>query len=193
MRTRTQNDAGFTLTELIVATGLGLLLLTLVAQTFLLQNRVYKTHDMCSGMLQGGRMAMEAITRDVKAAGYDPTGAGITGLPVTAGRLRILADLNSDGDTLDAFEDITYTFDQQAGIIYKDLGTGPIPFAENVESFVYDYLDQNGNATATPANIRQVRISITTRTEQPDPHYADNQGYRTVTLRSLVTPYNLLA
>lgn len=192
MRAKTRHDDAFTLTELVVATGLGLLLLTLVAQTFLLQNKVYKVHDMCSGMLQGGRMAMEVISRDVKAAGYDPTEAGITGLPIVTGKLQVLADINSDGDTADTAEDVTYTYNQEMGIIYKDTGTGPLPFAENVESFVWEYLDESGNTTAVASNIRQVRITITTRTEQADPNYTDNQGYRTVTLRSLVTPYNLI-
>ncbi|MEA3428733.1 MAG: hypothetical protein U9Q84_05890, partial [Thermodesulfobacteriota bacterium] len=65
------------------------------------------------------------------------------------------------------------------------------PFAENVQSFTFDYLDSAGSATTTTADIRQIKITITARTSKADADYSANNGYRTHSLTSLITPRNL--
>ena len=75
----------------------------------------------------------------------------------------------------------------------RDTGGGGQPLAEDVEGFTVEYLDASGNATTVSADIRQLRIGVTTRTAKRDPRYPRNGGYRTHTLRSVVTPANLMA
>jgi type II secretory pathway pseudopilin PulG len=50
--------------------------------------------------------------------------------------------------------------------------------ADDIEAMQLTYLDANGNVTATPADIRLIRLALTARTDQPDPAYKDGDGYR---------------
>jgi hypothetical protein len=51
------------------------------------------------------------------------------------------------------------------------------PQADNIENLL-TYLDASGNPTATPADIRIIRVSLTSRTERQDPELKNGDGYR---------------
>jgi len=128
----------------------------------------------------------------------DPTAARFVGIPYSATQLQVLADIDDnagtgvgDGDTSDAHENITYTYDSANKQIDRNTGAGAQPFAENIQAFTFLYYDKNGTATTTVADIRQIEITVTARTSEPDPDYGQNSGYRTYTLSSYVTPPNL--
>jgi len=84
-------------------------------------------------------------------------------------------------------KEIIYTYDSANKQIDRNTGGGPQPFAENIQAFTFQYYDKDLNTTTTAADIRQIDITITSRTSKPDPDY----GYRTYTLSSYVTPPNL--
>ncbi|MBU2520759.1 MAG: hypothetical protein KKD50_00860, partial [Proteobacteria bacterium] len=75
--------------------------------------------------------------------------------------------------------------------IRRDTGGGRQEFALNIQTFTFSYLDSSGNATTTTSDIRQIEITITARTAEPDGNYTLNSGYRTYTLTSYITPRNL--
>ncbi len=184
-----KRSKGFTLIELLIAMALALVIITALSSAFLSQRKTYSVQEQISEMTQNVRAAMDMMSREIKMAGFNPTGATFVAIPYNASQLQIRADLNGDGDTSDANEDITY--DIANNQIRRNTGGGPQPFAENIQSFTIQYLDVNGTATTTAADIRQVQITITARTAQPDPDYPTNSGYRTHTLTSYVTPPNL--
>lgn len=191
-------ERGFTFTELLIAMAIGCVLLGAVIGTFILQGKSYDAQEQITEMVQTTRAAMDMISREIRMAGYDPTGAGFDGIPHDASRLQIVADLRgaktsdpADGDTDDPNENITYSYDSKNFQIDRNTGGGNQPFAENIETFTFDYLDGDGNSTTTTANIRQIRVTITARTARLDPGYSANGGYRTYTLTSLITPMNL--
>ena len=149
-------------------------------------------------MQQTARAAMDMISREVKMAGYDPayprifgTVSGIFGIPYSASQLAIRADLNENGDTSGTHENIIYTYDSTDKQIDRNTGGGAQTFAENIQSFTFQYYDIDGNTTTTDADIRQLEITITARTSKPDPDYGPNSGYRTYKLVSYATPPNL--
>jgi len=192
MRCSRQNrENGFTLIELLIAMALALVVIGALSGAFVSHRKAFNTQEQVSEMIQGARAAMDMIGSEVKMAGYDPTRAGIIGIPYSATQLEVRADLNGDGDTSDTHEDIIYTYDSGNKQIDRNTGGGAQPFAENIQSFTFQYLDNGGNATATAADIRQIQITITARTAKPDPDYSTNSGYRTYTLTSYVTPPNL--
>jgi len=193
-----KRECGFTLVELLIAMALGLIVLTSLASAFVSQRKTYDAQEQVAEMVQGARAAMEMINSELKMAGYDPTGAGIVGVPYSATQLQILADIDddagtgvSDGDTNDTHENITYTYDSVNKQIDRNTGAGGQPFAENIQAFTFQYYDKDLNTTTTAADIRQIDITITSRTSKPDPDYGQNGGYRTYTLSSYVTPPNL--
>jgi len=188
---RKNRERGFTLIELLIAMALALVVIGALSGAFVSQRKAFNTQEQVSEMIQGARAAMDMISSEVKMAGYDPTRAGIVGIPYSSTQLEVRADLNGDGDTSDTHEDIIYTYDSGNKQIDRNTGGGAQPFAENIQSFTFQYLDSDGNATATAADIRQMEITITARTAKPDPDYSTNSGYRTYTLTSYVTPPNL--
>ena len=197
-------ESGFTLVELLIAMTIGLIILAALSSTFLIQRKTYDVQEQIVEMVQTARAAMDMMTREIRMAGYDPSGtmssdpldipnAKFVGIPYDADELKIYADLNGDANTdvaeYDTHEYIKYTMDSDYPYeIRRDTGGGRQGFAENIQSFTFDYLDSAGNATTTTADIRQIKITITVRTSKAD---ADYGGYRTHTLTSLITPRNL--
>ncbi|MFQ5965153.1 MAG: PilW family protein [Candidatus Scalinduaceae bacterium] len=181
------NERGFTIMELIVSVAIGMVILVVSLSMFYVQRKTFIAQEQLSEVQQNVRAAMDIIKREVKMAGYDPTGAGFDGIGTSTTQLQTLADLDGDGLTTASNEDIIYSHD----IPNLRIDRNTQPFTENIQAFNFDYLDATGTTTTTPADIRQVRITITGRTAKVDPGYPDNGGYRTYTLNSLVTPKNL--
>ncbi len=74
-----------------------------------------------------------------------------------------------------------------------NLGLGPQPVAENIESLQFVYLDANGNVTANPADIRMIQVNLVARTDQTDPELAKTgDGFRRRILISNIQLRNLL-
>ena len=198
-------ESGFTLIELLITMTIGLIILTALSSTFLMQRKIYDVQEQVSEMVQTARAAMDMMSREIRMAGYaptgyvpigtmqrsDPTGAKFVGIPYDANNLQIYADLNGDEDTDDSNECITYTYDAATLQIVRNTGGGDQPFAENIQSFTFDYFDSAGIAPTTTEDIRQIEITITARTARPDSDYSANSGYRTYTLTSFITPRNL--
>ena len=197
-----KNESGFTLVELLVAMVLSLVVLASVSSAFISQRKTYDAQEQANEMIQQTRAVMEIITREIKLAGFDPTGnafndtSGPYGIPYSATQLQLQADLDGDGtaNTSDSNEVIIYSFDSDNLRIDRNTGQAwafARVLAENIQSFTFNYLRADGNATTIPANIRMIQVTITGRTEKPDPSYGQNGGYRTYTLTSTVTPPNL--
>ncbi len=183
---------GFTLVELLIAMTIGLIILTALSSTFLMQRKIYDVQEQIVEMVQTARAAMDMMTREIRMAGYDPTGTGFAGIPYSSSQLQIVADLDGNGNTTDSNENITYTYDAANLQIDRNTGSGDQPFSENIQLFTFDYLDSAGSATTATADIRQIRITIKARTSKADSNYSADNGYRTHTLTSLIMPRNLV-
>jgi len=189
---------GFTLVEVLISLAAGSILLSAVVSILVLQQQSYDVQDQAAEMVQTTRAALDMIAREIRMAGFDPTGAGFDGISYNPSHLCIAADFRGvlpndppDGDIDDPSERIIYCYEAKNLQIDRNTGGGNQPFAENIQEFVFTCLDAQGNPTTTPADIRQVRVTITGRTLRPDPHYCFNKGYRTYPLTSLITPVNL--
>ncbi|MDY6989206.1 MAG: prepilin-type N-terminal cleavage/methylation domain-containing protein [Thermodesulfobacteriota bacterium] len=190
---------GFTLIELLVAMAISAIVLSVIVGVFVVQRNSYVAQEQIAEMVQTARAAMDMIGREVRMAGYDPEGAGFSGIAYDASKLQIRADLRGDGtndgpdgDTSDPNENITYKYYDTTHQIKRRTGGGYYqPFAENIQAFTFSYLNGDGHITTTTSDIRQINITITARTSKPDPKYPANNGYRTYSLASLITPSNL--
>src|ERR1051325_1960546 len=169
-----------------------MMVLAAVTNTFIGQTRYYNAQEQLNEMQQNARAAIDLITREIKLAGYDPSGAAIaSGIPHSPSQLELLADLNGDGSVSALDEDVIYTYDAPNLRILRSTGGTTTTLAENIVEFTFDYLDANGNSTISSANIRQVRVTITAQTSKPDPNFAANNGHPTYQLSALITPKNL--
>ncbi len=73
----------------------------------------------------------------------------------------------------------------------ENLGEGPQPLADNVEAIQFEYLDVNGNPTATPSDIHIVRVRVTARTNTQDPSLKNGDGYRRRQIASNISVRNM--
>jgi len=219
-------EHGFTLIELLIAMAISLIVLTSISSAFIIQRKAYNLEEQKTEMIQTARAAMDLISSEVKMAGYHHWDQTFTPLLQTTDsttapttyvgmlyddvndppKLGIKADLNSDGNTAGANEEIVYDYDSTDKQIDRDTGGGGQPFAENIEDFSFRYFGHNYDAATESVvddeitssleqeRIRVIEITIIARTADPDPNYTDpthGDGYRRYTLTSYITPPNL--
>jgi len=60
----------------------------------------------------------------------------------------------------------------------ENLGAGAQPQADNIENLQFEYFDADGILTATPTEIRVIRVSLGARTENQDLDLENGDGYR---------------
>lgn len=201
----TKNDAGFTLIEMLVAMGIGMVMIAAVTTTFNSQTRFYNAQEQINDMQQNARGALDVISRELKLAGYKSgtgtvTGLTASGVNLDSSNLVIQADLNQDNQITvassasdpDKLEQVTYSFSSTNKRIQRRLGSlASDIFADNITSFTFEYLTSTGATATLASNIRQIRITITAQTAKPDPNYTVNGGYHTYTVSETITPPNL--
>lgn len=198
-RWQTTSREGFTLIEMVVALGLSLVTVTGVYSLYVSELRAQNVREDRLEMQQQARVVIDVVSRELLMAGFDPRGVNkdvdrtndFQGITYHPDRLTIKADLNGNGLIADPNESIIFVYDAKTHTLRRNTGGGNQPFGENIESFLVQYFDQEGKPTANSLAIRQVGITVTARTEKPDPKFSKNGGYRTVTLHSRLTPRNL--
>jgi type IV pilus assembly protein PilW len=198
-RWRISSCEGFTLIEMVVALALSLVTVSAVYSLYVSELRAQNVREDRLEMQQQARVVIDVVSRELLMAGYDPGGVNhdvdlsndFLGITYDPGRLMIKADLNGNGLIADANESIMFVYDAKTHTLRRNTGGGNQPFGENIESFLVEYFDQEGKLATHSLAIRQVGITVTARTEKPDPRFSKNGGYRTVTLHSRLTPRNL--
>lgn len=181
---------GFTLLELLITLLIAGLVLTAMYVTFISQFRAYQVQEQVNEMVQTSRVVVDMMSREIRMAGYNPTGAVFTGVDADTSQLRFRADFDGSG-TLDDEETIAYSYDNSAKQLVRTTSSGAALMADNIQGFTFDLLNKAGSVTATAADIREVRIVVTSRTARADPGFPANSGYRTYVLTSRITPKNL--
>ncbi len=174
-------ESGFTLVELMIAMTAGVLVMAAVMTSFISQHRSYLAQDDVVEMQQNGRVAMDMFTREIRIAGFDPTGIAGAGInTANQGQLSFTQDITdnagtgpSDGDFLDAGERVDFGFSLaddagRDGIPDADIdgdgvpdptslgrqtgGAGGYqPIADNIQAIEFYYTLANGAQTQTPA------------------------------------------
>jgi len=182
-----------TLVELLIAMALLSVVMAGVTGSFVQQRKVTAIHIQQVALIQHAQAAMDLVTRELRTAGTNPTGAAFVPVTYSATRLEIRADLNGNGTTdttNDPNEHLIYAYDSATKRITRDAGSGAQPLVEHIQTFVFTYLDSAGNPTTVSSAIRQFQVTITARTAAPDPTYKANNGYRTFTMTSLIALRN---
>lgn len=186
MRTRDmrENETGFTLIELLVAMAVGLIILAAVLNIFVHQNQTCKVQTEVAYAQQNVRGAMTVMTREIRAAGYDPADNGFDAVQTaTASSIQIRSDLNADGDVADVDEDVTYAIDNGNGELTRNTNTAIQNVVPNSLQFTYTFSDgdtgipdeTDGDTTNDLDDIRSVAVQLQVHTETEDPHFTD--GY----------------
>jgi type IV pilus assembly protein PilW len=161
------NARGFTLVEILVAIAISGFVLAALYTAFLAQQRLFHVNEQVAEMQQNLRGAALLMTRDIRMAGYDPTGnAGAQILLAGPHRFQFTQDITGnagtgppDGDCDDANENVTYGFsdaiddgdgiaDSGAGNLGRDTGGGFQAIAENIVAIGFAYAYEAGGSTS---------------------------------------------
>jgi len=119
---------------------------------------------------------------------------------ITGNQIELFSNLTADhlaGEPVFLVMAITYSigaFEGKSALLRDDnLGLGPQPVAENIESLQFLYFDANGILTADPDLIRMIQLTIVAITDKPDPELAKaGDGLRRRTLTTNIQLRNLL-
>jgi len=120
------------------------------------------------------QLAVEALTFDVRRAGYDPAAAGVPAVSeARTDRLTLAADLNGDGTVAASSEETTaYVCALPAQQLSRIIGRQSLPLAGGVLACGFRYLDATGTPLAVPpagldvpgrSRIRAVGLDLTLR------------------------------
>ena len=198
-----RHDSAFTLIELLVAMAITGIVAGAVYSVYHTQQKTYLAQQEIVAMQQNLRAAMQLMEREIRMAGYglnDGSGEGIQ--TANADFIRFAMDIhdgsdndadgiidefdeigNSDGDTDDAGEDITYLRADPDGdgvfdLFRRDASAGADQIlAKGVDALDLVYLDEAGSVTADPKKIRSVQLTMVVRTARPDRGYKDSTIY----------------
>lgn len=180
-----ENKRGFTLIELCVVIAISSIVLAGIYASYRSQLASYVTQQTIVDMQQNARAAKYLMEREIRLAGYDPTGkAGASILsPLSANSITFTMDLNEDGDIADAGEKIQYAMTGD-DLGRADLNTSAVlrPAALNLDALNFVYLDEDGNVTTDATQVRRVQITLVARAgdEVPvlAPKHTDKKTYR---------------
>ncbi|MGH7323983.1 MAG: PilW family protein [Candidatus Rokuibacteriota bacterium] len=110
---------------------------------------------------QNARIALDRLAREVRQAGRGSSGDDGPAISV-AERSRIVLHIDVDGDGVAAARSEMITWRLAAGILRRDAGGGAQPIVNGVRDLVLMYFDAHGRVTSVPADVRAVRIVLTT-------------------------------
>jgi len=124
---------------------------------------------------------------------------------ITGNQIELFSNLTTDhlaGETVFLIMAITYSLGISEGksalLRDENLGLGPQPVAENIESLRFRYVMNTGETldVVLPArydDIRMIQVNIVARTDRTDPELAKvSDGFRRRTLTSNIQLRNLL-
>lgn len=174
------DQRGFTLTELLVAIAVVGLIMTGVLTLMMSGNQTYLSGSNQIEAQQAARVALDRMVREIRGAGYNPTGAAcppVTNCPIggalglanpTATALTVQKDTNADG-IFAPTERIAYTLNG-TNLQRQDFAVDlqPQTIMGGIQALTFTYLDETDAVippAVPPENIRSVQISLTTQPE----------------------------
>jgi type IV pilus assembly protein PilW len=174
---------GFSLTEVLVAMLLMLVVTAAVLSAFRFQMFALKGQDVQLEMQEAARGVVDVMTREIRMAGYDPTCAKtVHGIADARPQLlQLQFDSNEDG-AIGAGESVTYAYDATAGEIQRNVGGTSSALVSDMpqNALGLSYYDASGTvltSSGTPAAltaaqrnmVRRVKITVMLQKPNPDP------------------------
>lgn len=154
-----RDQRGFTLVEALTAAALLGLLLSGILGLLSTGTHSYGVGALRVDLQQGVRLVLERMARELREAGYDPTGAGFPAVVVAEPtRVAVQRDLNGNGVIDPTRERVTFLL--RAGVLRRDAGGGAQPMLAGVRRFVLTYRDHAGIATTDPARVALVHVEL---------------------------------
>ena len=158
--------AGFSLVELLVVLAVIGFVMAGTLGLLVVGMKSYALGAARVEAQQAARVALERMVKELRAAGYDPTGAGLAAIAESEPtRVAFHVDANGNGVIDPTRERIVFLL--RDGVLRRDAGGGAQPIVEGVRRFELSYFDRAGIATADPAQVRSIRVRVETGHASP--------------------------
>jgi len=172
--TDTRSQKGLSLIELLVSVAILFVILTALATALIQNARVNRGQQMSLQVQSDARNCLSMVVPVLRTAGWDPLNVGIPTVVVGGGgsQIQAFADINEDGDTDDANEDVTIRF-VGSRIEWRKTSDVSQPFVILSEGITND-ADGDGTAEAmftadSGTDPTRITVKITARSVVPDP------------------------
>lgn len=157
-RNRDNLRSGFSLVELLVAMAITGVVMAAVFKIYTTQQDSYVLQEQVAEMQQSGRTAKYVMTREIRMAGYDPTGLAGAGFVSAGGTIiHFTMDITDEDGTITVpGDDITYSLSANKELMRND-GANNQAVVENVEAvgfaYAFDADDDGSIDTSAGGNI----------------------------------------
>jgi Tfp pilus assembly protein PilW len=150
----------------MVALAISSLVLASIVGVYAAVSRSYTTQNVAADVQQVVRATVDYMAEDIMMVGINPNEIANVGFQeASSGRVRFTADRDMDGDTDDAFEDITYEIGGNQLQQTDHLGTQILLAKLDEGQSAFVYLDEDGDTLGDPVadltDIRSVVITLT--------------------------------
>ena len=158
---------GFTVTELVLALAMMMMVMAAMFSLLISLNRTYTTQNVTAGVQQVTRAGINIMTRDIRMAGLNPLKINQIGiLEASVDKIRFQHDTNGNGTIeSDQDEDTAYLLNRNHQLIrQKDGNTrSNKSLINHVEDLTFKYVDRNDEETSILDDIHSVEISLMVR------------------------------
>ena len=195
------NEKGFTLSELLVAAGLTVIVLGAIGALFRMQSHTARAQEYRLEAQEYARTVLDMMVREMRNTGYFPTGSPCTSPPNTNGivaagpqSFHFVYDGYKDGCADPNVENVTYAYDSSnknvtrngtpltdgnvpspLQLIYYPQQTGattPPPYCYAAAGdLVINGVTCSGILAANLGNIQRVSISLTVQSKSSDTQF----------------------
>jgi len=202
MPKKTSYQAGFTLLEILVSTGLSLTLLGAIYAVFRAQTHTVKGQESRMEAHEYALSVLDTIVREIRNTGYFPSGVACTNVANTNGvvsggaqSFRLVYDADADGT---CEEDVAFTYDSTNREVLRN----GVPLTDgNATDIQFTYYPQQtglgapapycvatgvpsgctGPLSANYSKVQRINIAITIQAKSSDTEFG---GQSTITMSS---------
>ena len=163
----TSGTGGFTVTELVLALAIMMMVMASMVSLMIGLNRAYTAQNVAAGVQQVTRTGINILTRSVRMAGFNPLKINQIGmLEASVTKIRFQCDTNSSG-TIETGqnEDVAYLLNDNHQLIRQKDGNSRSnkSLIDHVKDLTFKYFDRYDEETSSLDDIHTVEISLTVR------------------------------
>jgi type IV pilus assembly protein PilW len=163
----TSGTGGFTVTELVLALAIMMMVMASMVSLLISLNRVYAAQNAIAGVQQVTRAGINIMTRNIRLAGLNPLKINQIGiLEASVNKIRFQHDTNGNG-TIEPGqnEDSAYLLNGNHQLIRQNDGNSRSnkSLVDHVTDLTFKYVDRDNEETSILDEIHTVEISLTVR------------------------------
>lgn len=160
-------SGGFTVTELVLALAITLIVISAMVSLLISLNRAFVVQNVTAGVQQVTRSGINIMARSIRMAGFNPLKVNHIGiLQASADKIRFQQDTNSSGQIeIGKDEDIAYLLNDNQQLIRQKDGNARSnrSIVDQVHSLEFKYFNRENKETKLLDDIHSIEISLTIR------------------------------